>query len=88
MFSFNTFVALGGISDVFVDRGYGPNFSDHESSDRQFVDVIEALNEGLLVLGLIKPTIMFADMSKKRVQQPRVYKTLTPEFCVRAPAPL
>jgi hypothetical protein len=47
-FSFNSFLVFGGISDVFVDRSYGPNHSSHSSTSWR-----ERMR-GLLNLGPIK----------------------------------
>jgi ubiquinone/menaquinone biosynthesis C-methylase UbiE len=85
-FSFASFLAFGGLPDIFVDRGYGPNFSAKDPFDIAFIDSVEATNEGLLSLGLIKPTAMFADMRKGGVaRETRVHGHLTPEFCTRVP---
>jgi len=85
-FSFNAFFATGGLIDVFVDRGYGPNYDINDSNDIRFIDLVETLNSVLLDLGVIKPTMLFADMGRKRPQSnPRIHRERSPAFCVRMP---
>ncbi len=87
LFSFKTFFAVGGLVEVFVDRGYGPNYSIQNPSDLKFVDFLESLNAQLIELGFIKPTMLFADMRKRgKVSSACLYKGQTPEFCTRIPA--
>jgi hypothetical protein len=86
-FSFNAFFATGGIIEVFVDRGYGPNFDVNNQSDLRFIDLVEALNSNLLDLGAIKPTMLFADLGKKGLRSnPRIYQNRSPKFCLRIPS--
>jgi SAM-dependent methyltransferase len=85
-FSFNAFFGAGGLIEIFVDRGYGPNFDPRNPQDLRFIDLVEYMNAELIELGLIKPTMIFADMSKKsRNARPRIVGHLTPEFCTRVP---
>jgi len=85
-FSFDAFFACGGIIDPFVDRGYGPNFDVENVLDRDFIDLVARANDAMLGSGQIKPTIMFANMVKKKsVDAPRIVGHRTPEFCVRHP---
>lgn len=86
-FSFNAFFAVGGLTEIFVDRGYGPNFDPNDAADLQFIDFVEQINMQLIEFGFIKPTMLFADMMKKgRAVRPRIIGNLTPEFCTRIPS--
>jgi hypothetical protein len=85
-FSFQAFAATGGFIDVFVERGIGPNFDPANPADRDFIDGLAVANDALIDAGLIKPTMIFADMVKKGA--PVVTKIVgkrSPEFCVRYP---
>jgi SAM-dependent methyltransferase len=85
-FSFDKFVGCGGIIDPFVDRGYGPNYDAANALDRDFIDLMATANDAMIEAGQIKPTMMFADMVKKKGDiSPRVVMGRTPEFCVRYP---
>jgi len=64
-FSFMAFAATGGFIDVFVERGIGPNFDPANPADRDFIDGLAVANDALIDAGIIKPTMMFADMVKK-----------------------
>jgi hypothetical protein len=86
-FSFERFLGAGGFIDVFVDRDYGPNFNPKDDGDRLLIDTLESINDVLVDLGVITPTMMFASVMKKRSRlQPIVYRNRTPEFCVRNPS--
>ncbi|MET2825870.1 class I SAM-dependent methyltransferase [Mesorhizobium shangrilense] len=67
-FNFERFLGTGGIPDVFLDRMYGGNFSHDDPVDTAFVDVLENTNTSLALLGLVKPTIMFATMRNKPIE--------------------
>jgi 2-polyprenyl-3-methyl-5-hydroxy-6-metoxy-1,4-benzoquinol methylase len=82
-FSFDVFVAFGNIIDPFIDRGFGPNFDPGNEWDRNFIDRVHALDVIELEAGRIKPTHMMVVMRKKPVDRPKIYKHMTPEFCVR-----
>lgn len=86
-FSFESFVGCGGVIDPFVDRGYGPNYDTSNVLDCDFIDLVATANDAMIEAGQIKPTIMFADMTKKQndAPAPRVVGRRTPEFCVRVP---
>ena len=87
-FSFGGFIGTGGLIEVFIDRGYGPNYSAGDRQDLEFVEFVAELNDRLIELGMIKPTIMFAEMGKKGAfVEPKLYKGITPNFCIR-PVPL
>jgi SAM-dependent methyltransferase len=83
-FTFTGFVATGGLIEVFVDRGFGHNYTTENKGDLEFIDFVADINDRMIELGLIKPTIVFAEMRKKgQMISPRLYKGLTPQFCLR-----
>lgn len=82
-FEFQTFYAWGGLTDVFVGRGYGPNFDPAEPADRRFIDLVDELNEALLENGTIKPTTLCAVMQKEKVAAPLIYRGRTAQKMVR-----
>ena len=84
-FDFELFLAHGGILDLFIDRCWGPNFSEDRPEDLAFVDEVTELQDRLLQSGEIKPTQMVAVMRKQWPHPPRVWGNLTPEFSVRDP---
>jgi hypothetical protein len=84
-FRFEKFLAAGNLIDIFCDRLYGPNYDPNVPAHTQFIDSLELLNSILLELGVIKPTMMLAVLSNQATASPRVWKTLTPDFCVRNP---
>lgn len=84
-FSFDYFFAFGNVIDIFVDRSFGPNFSPDNEWDRAFIDRVHALDVREIEAGRVKPTHMMAAMTKGPVERPRIYKHLSPGFCVRRP---
>jgi hypothetical protein len=50
-----------------------------------FIDRVHLRDEGEILSGSIKPTHVMAVMRRDRSIQPRVWKHLTPYFCVRGP---
>lgn len=82
-FGFESFLAFGGIVDVFVDRAFGHNFDPGASGDTAFIDFLQLLNDRLIDGGLIKPTTMFAVMCKQREVEPKCWRRWSPSFCVR-----
>ena len=85
-FDFELFLAYGNLIDVFVDRGYGPNFAADSIDDRQYIDRIHALDQQLLESGEIKPTRLLAAMMHKGAgAELQCYRNLTPQFCLRDP---
>jgi len=83
-FGFEKFLAWGGLTEVFTMH-YGGNYDSNNEKDRAFIDFIHYLNELLIDLGYIKPTIMAAVAVLDPDVRPRVYKHWTPEFCIRVP---
>ncbi len=85
-FNFEFFLGFGNIVDIFIDRSFGHNFDRNSDKDRCFIDLVVAMDEHLIESGQIKPTHMLAAMTKRSLGTAvRVYKHLTPEFCVRMP---
>ncbi len=82
-FKFTHFLAYGGLIDVFVDRSYGPNLDAKDPADTAFIDFIQEMNDLLIEHGIIKPTMMFAVMSRSGDTGPTVYRRWMPEFCLR-----
>jgi SAM-dependent methyltransferase len=87
-FRFEKFLAFGNLPDVFFDRVYGPNFDPGIPAHARFVDSVEQLNSLLLELGVLKPTMMFAVISNQGSPTTRIWKNLSPQFCVRDPGNL
>ncbi len=83
-FHFEKFAAFANVIDVFVDRGFGPNFDVESQHDRDFIDAVATLDETALALGLVKPTHMFAHYRVSEVSKPIYAGQLSPEFSVRA----
>ena len=78
------FVVAGGITEIFVDRSFGPNFDLGNEGDLRFIDFVEHLNSRLIECGSIKPTLMFATF-KMEPCDCRHEGHLTPELCLRLP---
>jgi len=84
-FYFELFIGFGNIIDIFVDRAYGPNFDPGNEWDRSFIDRVQALDQTEIESGHVKPTHILAAMTKQPVSNTKMYKHLSPEFCVRHP---
>lgn len=82
-FSFDLFFAFGNVIEVFISRGFGHNYDVENERDRAFIDRVAEVDEELIERGHLKPTHMMAALTKRRVERPKVYKHLTPAFCVR-----
>jgi len=82
-FGFESFLAFGGIVDVFVDRAFGHNFDPSLDGDKAFVDFLQLLNDRLTDASVVKPTTMFAVMRKQTGLTPRVWRNWTPAECER-----
>jgi hypothetical protein len=81
-FGFERFFATGGLSDVFYDRRFGPNFDLDNVLDVQFLERVHRLEEDLLEQGKIKPVEMFAV-----IRSPRSSSTPTAPFCGNSLSP-
>jgi SAM-dependent methyltransferase len=84
-FHFDLFVGFGNIIDIFIDRSFGPNFDPLRDWDRTFIDRVHALDAELIDKGVVKPTHMYAAMTKRPVASPRYPRHLTAQFCIRPP---
>jgi SAM-dependent methyltransferase len=58
------FHGVGGVIDLFVDRGYGPAYDIANPEHVAFIKFLADLNDILLDAGVIKPTMMFAHFTK------------------------
>lgn len=83
-FAFERFVAFGNIVDVFVDRGYGPNFALDSATDRAFIDAVHARDEQLIAERRITPTHAIAALGSEARDFPKS-RGLTPQDCIRLP---
>jgi SAM-dependent methyltransferase len=61
-FGFDVFIGFANVIAPFVDRSFGPNFSNDAQWDREFIDRVHARDESEMAAGRIKPTQMFAVM--------------------------
>jgi SAM-dependent methyltransferase len=82
-FDFELFVGFGNVIDIFIDRGFGPNFDPANEWDCGFIDRVHAVDRMELESGRIKPTHMYAVMTKRPVSKTRCHQHMTPDFCVR-----
>ncbi len=86
-FAFDTFVAWGNLTDIFIDRSFGHNLNPDDPADIDFIDRVHARDEQALLSGEWKPTHIFAVMRRDAMQPTRYWRNLSPEFSVRALAP-
>jgi SAM-dependent methyltransferase len=84
-FQFDSFIGFGNLINVFVDRGFGYNFDVSNPKDCAFIDFVAGLDDYFIESGKIKPTQMLAAMTKTGSSATKVYRHLTPEFCIRDP---
>lgn len=83
-FRFDGFLAMGGITDVFVDRAFGHNYDPGDPRDRAFIDFLQYLNDQLIDSGAIKPTTLFAVASLEGAEgPPRCFRHWDARHCVR-----
>jgi len=82
-FGFERFVGFGGVSDIFLDKAYGPNFDLGKEFDIKFIQYIAALNTALIDSGIVKPTMMIATLSADPTQC--VFDRWSPQFALRDP---
>lgn len=85
-FHFECFFGWANLISIFIDRSFGHNFDIGNSDDRRFIDLVAGLDDYFIESGSIKPTQMIAAMTKRDPGERKVYKHLTPEFCVRDPS--
>ncbi|MGC1496356.1 MAG: class I SAM-dependent methyltransferase [Sulfitobacter sp.] len=88
-FCFSKFVAVGGFMDVLFDRGYGQSIDISNPREAGLVKFLSETNELLLESGRVKPTMVFAQMTRKspavKQRKTKVWKNMTPEFALRIP---
>ena len=82
-FQFELFLAYGNVIDIFIDRAFGHNFDVNDDDDKRFIDKVAQLDEDLIERGRVKPTHLIAVMRNLPGGETKVYRHLTPEFCVR-----
>ncbi|HRE43177.1 MAG TPA: hypothetical protein PKY87_04320 [Terricaulis sp.] len=82
-FGFEGFLGFGGLIDPFVGRGFGRHYNVEISEDRAFIDFLGYINDILLDLGHIKPTKMFAVMTKDLNAPTKYVGRRTPVFSIR-----
>jgi hypothetical protein len=56
-FSFTHFYAYGGITERFLNRGFGANLNQSNEDDRTFVTSLQLINDLAIDSGVIKPTL-------------------------------
>ena len=61
-FQFELFIPLGNLIDIFVDRCFGFNFDCAKSSDIDFIDRVQRMDQEAIEAGCITPTHMYAAM--------------------------
>ena len=80
---FVLFVPFGNLIDIFVDRCFGFNFDCAKSSDIDFIDRVQRMDQEAIEAGRITPTHMYAAMKISKPSEQHLIKHLTPAFCVR-----
>ena len=85
LFSFEVFFCYGNLTDLFIDRSFGPNYDPANPQDAAFIDYVQQLNEKLIYEGILKPTSMIAVMVNEPVANPKIYSNRDPFFAVRDP---
>ena len=85
-FHFDCFVGFANAINVFVDRAFGHNFDVSNPKDCYFIDFVSQLDDYFIETGKFKPTQMIAAMTKIDRSPAKIYKHLTPEFCIRPPS--
>ena len=83
-FHFDFFIAFANVIDVFVDRCFGHNFDPNKKWDCDFIDKVHAIDEKHIEDGILKPTHMMAAMTKTQFQPMKIYKHLSPNYCIRS----
>lgn len=81
---FEYFLGYGGLTDAFVGRGFGDNYTPESVEDRKFIDAIQLMNDTLCDAGYLKPTRMMAVLRHPGYRgQTRFFRHWSPEFCQR-----
>lgn len=84
-FQFERMCAWGGLTDIFVDRGFGHNFDRDDANDKSLIDDLASANDSLMRLGFIKPTQVIAVMSTGEPSSPKITDNKKPDYFVRDP---
>lgn len=86
-FDFDFFYAHSNLIDPFIDRSFGPHFDVQSARDCAFIDRVQARDEAEILAGNLSPTHMLAVMRAGHGagagHAPRIWKHLTPRFCLR-----
>jgi len=83
---FESFVAFGGVGELFLGSRFGPNFDPQRTSDRRFVDQLVRLDDDKVDAGLLKPARMLAVLRADPVANPAISRGWTPAFCLEETA--
>lgn len=81
-FHFKLFVGFANLITPFIDRAFGHNFDATAQWDRDFIDRVHQMDEDGFRSGKLKPTQMFAVMTKER---PLYARGLSPAMSLRLP---
>lgn len=84
-FHFEVFIGFSNIIESFIDRAAGRNFDPSREWDRKFIDEVHLRDEMEFLKGNVKPTQMFACMSKVKSDRSECILPMTPQFSVRIP---
>ena len=87
-FQFELFIGFSNIIDIFIDRGFGHNFSVEREWDREFIDKVHAFDEEAICAGRITPTHMMAVLSNEGAEHPEYSRGIRPGSSVRPPGNL
>lgn len=83
-FKFESYLAYGGIIDMFVSRAYGHNYDPNSPEDLALIDFIQYLDDASVDAGRIKPTNILAVMRPKSFAGfCRQWRHWGPEYCIR-----
>ena len=85
-FDFHLFIGFGNVLDVFLERGFGPNYDPEREWDRDFIDRLHAFDEEGLKSGRWTPTKMMAVLTTDTAGAGRLYsRGISPQASVRRP---
>jgi 2-polyprenyl-3-methyl-5-hydroxy-6-metoxy-1,4-benzoquinol methylase len=84
-FNCEKFVYYGGITDIFIEPAYGPNFNIKNESEKLFIDTICNFNEYFINKDIIKPTLMFGLFRAKnyKIKKEFFFNNKNPRLLVR-----
>jgi SAM-dependent methyltransferase len=78
------FAVIGGFVDIVVDRSFGHGFDMTKDQDKALIACMADVNDALLDVGAIKPTIMLAQFTKYPGPE-KFYRTRSAANSVRIP---